>query len=674
MTTASGASHPASELAEVWGLTAGNDQGLTLLVEAYGKLGRDPVSAARIAEQSFASLAERDDLWPWLALVVSVSGRIQSLSDFHGLDPLIAFFDQHRDTLRAPDPVSDRIDACIFGCLVFRRPDHPKIADWADRCEQLVERGGGPGRDGVDPLARLSAANYLILYRIWCGDLIGAEVLASRAAALRDRSPDVHARLLCHSINSMILRLFLRYEECRREIKQGLVLARESGVHIWDSHFHMQGAFLALTRENLAEAREWLEQMAGSASPEHFLDRSGYHYCRGWLHTLQDEMPLAIRHARESVELARRSGAVFPQAITHVGLAQLHLEQKNMGSGLYHLLQARRIGRRMEAGGLPVTFIRGLLTAHLSFRVGMEQRGYRALAQAFRIGREQHYLNFPWWRADLVAGLCARALDGDVEPGYARTLIRLRRLRPPETLKRRDRWYFPLQVDVLAAGRVRMDGEEVQLGRQSLSLLTALCCLGDDSGWVEREHLSAVLWPDSSLERAQQALDTAVHRLRRRLGTERLIRGRSGALGLDPGFCRVDYWQLRRVLHRETPQPGDLAFLADSLACCSALGNQTVVSLISIDALREQIIGKALAIARNSGLSSADQLPWLERLLQASPLSEQLWQALIRHHVERGMMHDALAAWERCCQAFRQEAAGEPSPALRVLIGRAGSA
>ncbi len=671
MDTGSGAIHPGIDLEAAWGLRPDHGPVADALVEACRFLGSAPLHAAHTAERAFPEAMRGGDLLPWLAFVVAVSGRIQSLSDFHGLDPLIAYAERHRAALDAPQPVLDRVDACMFGSLVFRRPDHPRMMFWARRCEGLVDADGR--RDaGGEPGVRLAAANYLILYRIWCGDLIGAEVLASRAVALRDRSADVHARLLCHSINSMIQRLFLRYEDCRLEIKQGLSLGRETGVYVWDSHFHMQGAFLALTRENLAEAREWLELMVGSAGPEHYLDRSGYHYCRGWLHTLRNELPVAIRHARESVRLAQRSGAVFPQAITHVGLAQLYLEQRNVGNGLYHLLQARRIGRRMEAGGLPVQFIRGLLTAHFSFRLGMERRASRALAQAFRIGREQHYLNFPWWRADLVAGLCARALDADVETAYALTLIRLRRLRPPDTLKRRERWYYPLQVNLLDGGDTSMDGRPLPLGRQPRALLLALCGLADRDGWVERERLMTLLWPGSATEQARRALDRGVYRLRRKLGTERLIRERSGALGLDPDFCRVDYWQLRQVLGRRVPEAADLALLADALERCATPGRREAAELIPLDTLPGHIVDKALSVLQSGGVSEEEACAWLERLLQACPGSERLWQALVRRYVGRGMIEQAMGAWERCCEALRQEGMAQPSPALRVLIGQAG--
>ncbi|MCC5857716.1 MAG: hypothetical protein JJT90_06155 [Ectothiorhodospiraceae bacterium] len=659
--------HPGIDLEAAWGLRPDHGPVADALVEAYRKLGSAPLQAARVAERVFPEAAERGDLLPWLAFVVAVGGRIQSLSDFHGLDPLIAYAERYRTALDAPQPVLDRVDACIFGGLVFRRPDHPRMAFWARRCAELAVADGSR-----DAGLRLAAANYLILYRIWCGDLTGAEALASRAAALREQSADVHARLLCHSINSMIQRLFLHYEECRREIKQGLALGHETGVHVWDSHFHMQGAFLALTRENLAEAREWLELMVVSADPEHYLDRSGYHYCRGWLHTLQAELTLAIRHARESVRLAQRSGAVFPQAITHVGLAQLYLEQRSVGNGLYHLLQARRIGRRMEAGGLPVQFIRGLLTAHISFRLGMERRALRALAQAFRIGREQHYLNFPWWRADLVAGLCARALDADVETAYALTLIRLRRLRPPVTLKRRERWYYPLQVNLLGDGEASMDGQPLALGRQPRVLLLALCALADQDGWVARERLMELLWPGTRTEQARRALDRGIHRLRRKLGTERLIRERPDALGLDPDFCQVDYWRLRQALGRRVPEAADLALLTDALERCTSPGRREAAELLPLDTLPEHIVDKALSVLHFGGVSEEEACAWLERLLQARPASERLWQALVRRYVGRGMIEQAMGAWERCCEALRQEGMAQPSPALRVLIGQAG--
>lgn len=409
--------------------TAGIDPALAQeLSDAWYLRITEPRRAAQRAERLFPKLSREGGLAPWLAMVIAVSGRIQTLSDFHPLDPFLDYFSEQRRFLVASEEFCRQVDASYFGALVFRRPGDHRIDHWAERCLEVFRSDG-------DTVARLNAANYLLLYRIWRGDLLGADALCSQMTGLCQQTDEVYPRLLCHSVTSMVRRLLLDYSACMEEIDKGLELAEASGLRHWDSQFYMQSAFLALSRENLEEAEASLMQMEGVSPPEHFLDRSGYHYARAWLHHARGASERALRHALEAVELAQRSGAVFPRAITHVAVAQLCLERRQLRQALHHVRCAHRAGRQLK-GGHALTFIRGLIQAYLAFKVGMRRHGLIALRRALTVGREQHYVNYPWWRNGFMATLCARAIEAGIEPEYARLLIRLRRLRPPCWLKR----------------------------------------------------------------------------------------------------------------------------------------------------------------------------------------------------------------------------------------------
>ena len=392
---ASSAKHIISDLPARWQavLAGASAEVIGVLADAHHALVKNPLQAARNAEALFRWLGPQAGAPAWLAFTIVVDGRIQTLSDFHGLDPLLDAYLHWRDHLDLPENLLQELDVHCFGALVFRRPGHQDMATLASCALAVFEQEG-------DAFLRLSAANYLLLYRIWRGDLLGADTLGSRIIALREQTQAVRSRLLSHSMMAMLRRLFLDYAESYQETEAGLALAEQSGIHYWDSHFHMQGAFLALTRFNLAEARDWLDKMEKAAAPEQYLDRSGYHYSRAWLHILADEMPLAQRHAQESVVLAEKSGAVFPQAVTHLGLAQVYLEQHKIGRAIYHTGRARRIGKVMDSRYVP--FARGLARAHLAFRLGMKARGEGILQTTLKLGREQYYVNYPWWRGDVM--------------------------------------------------------------------------------------------------------------------------------------------------------------------------------------------------------------------------------------------------------------------------------
>ncbi len=649
-----------SEQPEGWTLQEPSSPATQTLRTIEGLRHTAPYQAAAEAEALFPKLVHRHDLAPWLAFCIAISGRIHTLSRFDTLDSLIGFFQAHRRELDAPDSVLLEVDANFFGALVFRRPDHPEMEAWADRCEQAFE-GDGPA------FVRLSAANHLLLHRIWCGNLTGADALCSRMMALRDRTDDVRARLLCHSVSAMIRRLFLDYDACHDEIQRGMRLANDSGIRSWDSHLCMQAAFLALSRGNLEEGRQWLEQMGPAAPPEYLLDRSGYHYTLAWLHSLDQRLPRAEHHAAESVRLARESGAVFPQAVTHMGLGQLLLDRGHLAGGLYHIAQARRIGRRMRSSK-PVQFMRGLLQAQVAFKLGMQRRGLKALRHALQVGSNEHYVNYPWWRRDVMAELCGHALEAGIEPEYVRTLIRLRRLRPPQNGTGEGAWYWPLQIEVLGSPRILLDGQPVNPGPRMQDLLLALACLGDGRSWVSREALADHLWPDSEGDRAQQTLDTAIHRLRKQLGSEQLIITRPGLVALDQGLCQVDYWRLLRLLEQPTLQEQDVRTLLQLAQRLCAANTEEHHRFLPAESLRHRLTARILDAADSGDFSPGSINHWLETLVNLVPGNENAWQALIRHYGHTGAISAAESAWERCWEALNSETGRVPSTRTQLLL------
>ncbi|MFY9179831.1 MAG: hypothetical protein WAO12_08675, partial [Venatoribacter sp.] len=505
---------------------------LAALQRAWQALFQQPMQAAQTAEALFHQLNTNQPA-TWLAFAIALCARIQTLSNFCSLDSLLSAYENERQQLDLPPAILSELDVFYFGALVFRNPGHPNIATLSQQVLDTFEQEGSP-------LLRLTAANYLLLYRIWKGDLLGADALGARVLALRETAEDTRTNLLSHSIMAMLKRLFLEYKASHNEIAAGLALSEQTGLHYWDSHFHMQAAFLALTKGNLDEANEWLNAMEQSAPPEHYLDRSGYHYSRTWQYILADEAERALRHAQEAVHLAELSGAIFPQAVTHLGLAQLYLEKRKLGRAIFHISHARKVGKAMDSHYVP--FARGLARAHIAQKLGMSKRCELILASTFKLGREQHYLNYPWWRGDIMAKLCAQALAANIEPEYTKMLIQKRRLQPPKGETKH--WHWPLVVHILDGGTITLDDQPVVLNGKIRELFFSLAALGNADLPISRNTLQDQLWPDSQGDLAKQALDTSIHRLRKLLGTENLILSLPNGLMLNPNMVRVDYWDL----------------------------------------------------------------------------------------------------------------------------------
>ena len=241
-------------------------------------------------------------------------------------------------------------------------------------------------------------------------------------------------------------------------------------------------------------------------------------------------------------------------------------------------------------------------------------------------------------------------------------LIRKRRLQPPcdQTL---DNWYWPLRVQVITEGKAELDGVPLELGGKGRELLLLLATLGDGERPVARETLQDRLWPDSDGDRAKQALDTAIHRLRRQLGTESMILTRPGSVALNPSLCQVDYWCLLRDLSACDEDPARFQRLLQAMPWLADREDQPILPK---ESLRRRITQHLLDRLGQVPPQTAED--WLETLLEVQPDSERLWQALIRHHLQQGYPAAARKAWERCQASLQRHTGMAPSAQTRILV------
>lgn len=588
------------------------------------------------------------------------SGRILTLSDFKVLDMAIEFCDQWLDKVSLPDEVLADARAARFGMLVFRNPAHPEIATALAECQEVAE-------SRLSLRTRLSAVNYLTLYHVWCGRLLEANRLSASMSGARHQTDDPSALLMSHSISSMVYRLFLDYPSCEQELEQGLALAEQTGIHLWDSHFYMQQAFLALSRNNVDEAGEALTRMNQCAELHHYLDRSGYQFCQAWRYSLLGELQQARSCAEESLRLAQRSGAHFPQAVTHMGMAQACLQSGETGRALYHFTKVRRIGKPMNSDYVP--FVRALAMAQLSLKLGLRRRARRLLRYGLELGKPRNYYNFPWWQPQTMANLCQEALDAKIEPDYVRELIRRRRLLPPRPLKEADEWEWPLKIELCKGPKITLDDEPVTLSGKGRELLWVLCILGVNGRAVLRHRIEDMLWPELDGDKARQVLDTTLHRLRRKLGSEAMIRAHHGSLSLAPGLTFVDLWWLLDRLQSPQLKPEALVGMLQSLNELPVVMSQDWP--VAMPARRLQRLF-AHRLLDPSTINTMDRHQWLfclDEAVQIFPDAESLWLASIDAHLNYGLINEARQRLDDYQEAMLNEGL-KPSQAITQLEER----
>lgn len=168
------------------------------------------------------------------------------------------------------------------------------------------------------------------------------------------------------------------------------------------------------------------------------------------------------------------------------------------------------------------------------------------LVQAFAALRETDYRDIMHGADPLLAELCAEALRQGVEPDFADTVIRHRQLEAPSAAL--ASWPYAVRIRCLGELQVETrdgDGNERAM-RKSVELLQQVLAVLPQA--VPIDPLIARLWPGDGREGAQKAFDAALHRLRKRLGSDNALRLSERRLSLNPGVVYVDLLGLVSVL------------------------------------------------------------------------------------------------------------------------------
>lgn len=138
--------------------------------------------------------------------------------------------------------------------------------------------------------------------------------------------------------------------------------------------------------------------------------------------------------------------------------------------------------------------------------------------------------------------ICNHALMAGVEAESVVEMIRRRCLKPPVNDTVSERWPWDVRISTLGGFAIASQQNRLVLSaktpRKLLELLTLLICGAGDG--ISREKICEVLWPDSDADLALQALNTAVHRLRKLLRQNEVVVTDGYRLLLNPKLCYVD--------------------------------------------------------------------------------------------------------------------------------------
>ncbi len=639
-----------------------------------------PREARRHFERAF-ELFRKDRPRDHDALLLTCSGAINAI--FHDLDDLEQLDHWVESTIELLDgdisgspEVEARATVSLFLSLVFRPPSPIALEDWSARARRSVCAIEDPG-------ALVSAHLLLAVALNYTGQFGHArDLMAGMRRICRSNDVSPLAMRALRYVESMYSMLTGDREGCLEAVNDGLALSRSKGDRRWSLHLLANGAAGALGAGDLDSARDLLARMHEGLDVARPLERACFHYYSAWLHVLAGDPVAAFQHQKTALGLAVESACPCYEMLCRIAIAQVLSDLGEGEEAISHLSKVRSQWRLIPNPWLE--FHERMAFTHVALRHGRGRQGLAGLRRALEIGRDNGFTHLLWWRPSMMSRLCARALDEGIEVDYVSRLVRERHLVPEREARHNRRWPWRFRIQTFGEFEVLRDGKSLgvrtRLQKKPLELLKALVGFGAQN--VPETRLAGSLWPRIDADYAYGSLTTALHRLRKLVGEDRLVSMRHGHLSIDPDLCWIDlraFEALTLTIDRvrrsgSASDHGDRveAWTEELFALYRGpfMGSegQDPRYLLLRGRLRNQFLRSAVNIAR----FWEDRGDWeraadcYERGIEVDHLAEGLYRRLMLCYREAGRITEAIDTYDRL--RFTLEAEGSAQPARETTV------
>jgi DNA-binding SARP family transcriptional activator len=520
------------------------------------RLPFDPAAGRADFEAAFRSLRERHDdpAGIFLSWAGFVEATLFVANEFAYLDRWIADLEALVERFPDfPDQVTEaRVAAAMTIALLYHRPDHPRIAQWAERAAV----GGAAMEDpSLRVLFCVPAANYYS----WIGHPARFQsVMTVVKAAAADPRATPLSRILACVWEGLSVFYGAAPDPVRHAADEGLEIAAANGVHVQDFFLFKAGVVAAVDEGDTTGAADYLARMAAIVCEPQMTCNSLYYYSAAWVKVHQNDWGSAAQHIEQSRLLTARQGLPIPELFSCLLSAYIS-NMRDLGEAAEAMLAAvRRLNKKI--GSKLISYMHDLCEAHLCLVVrgrngdatARREQGLAALRRAMALSRECGFFCVGTFPRAALARLCAEALSAGIEIDHVRAQVRRYRIGPPDSVPLCPEWPWSIRIRTLGGFSLLIDDQPIPPARKTprrpLSLLQALIALGGRE--VRESRLIDLLWPDAEGDAAHWAFAIALRRLRKLLGAEGALLRADGRLTLDPRRVGVDVWAVEALLDR----------------------------------------------------------------------------------------------------------------------------
>ena len=215
-----------------------------------------------------------------------------------------------------------------------------------------------------------------------------------------------------------------------------------------------------------------------------------------------------------------------------------------------------------------------------------------------------------------------------------------------------------------------VDAQKV-LRQPKRAAFLAYIALGSAGGYVRRDTLLGLFWPEADRERARSSLRQALRFLRSSLGDEVLVNRGGEEVGVSPDALSCDAIRFESLLDEGNPAAALELYRGDLLEGFFLDGVHEFEEWLETRraTLKDKAAGAAWTLGDELAREhrAADAAFWAKRALSLSPFDEPHVQRLMHLLDEVGDRAGALRAYRGLSEWLEREYGAEPSPETQDL-------
>ncbi len=478
-------------------------------------------------------------VWP-----VLIKAIILSWDDFHLLDEYLRWYQDNRipeSFLLIPDIQASLLGA-YFAALVFRRPE-------AGELPVLERELFSALKDCRRESVRVDGLFFLSLRAFWQGDLGYLDQIIDEFGRESEQVAPYSSLITGWIRAGKDIWVHFDLKEAEAELTKACKLAQEKGLSLWNHILWALGVVCALVREDHWEASRRLTKMESSLAQTGRHARSQFFHLTAWTAFVRKDFNRAELALRRALQIASETGYLYPCYLLRFALAQTLFKKGALPEALAVLEECEAFAQKTRSRML--IFMCLLFRAYLAYLSGDRLFGRHFLSRAISLGNRENYFNLLWWwNREMMAYLCARALEEGFDGDYVRQFILKHHLTPPPTFRVIKNWPYPVRINTLGGLEISIDEDRLSLSRKGparpMAVLLALIAAG---GELNKQRLLDLFWSEQEADTAYHALESTIYRLRKILKKD-IIFSKGRQVTLKKDLLYVDLWDLRRKLNR----------------------------------------------------------------------------------------------------------------------------